>query len=552
MKTDFLKPMCVWCFCLFSIFGASTRAMAAEWQWSVPVPPAADRKNEAPRAYLWIPPNCKQVRAVVFGHHNMQEIGVFENPAFRKALTELGFAEVWVAPAFDRNFRFDQGAGEKFDALMAALAEQSGYSELTNAPLVPCGHSAAASLPWYVSYWKPERVLCALSFSGQWPYVPDPGNAPPFTEHGIDSVPGFVTQGEYEWSDERIPQGLAIKNAHPLMPLSALGCPADGHFEGLDEKIHLLALYLKKAAQYRLPKIYPAGSPVKLNAMDVAKTGWLVESYAVGKNPSAPAAPVGEFKGAATNAFWYFDGELAKAVEAYQQKQRGKPALLGYVQDGQIVPQGPTHQQVTLKFSPQEDGVTFKLTGTFLDTVPGGSGRPARWAHKNAGAHLQPPQTTIPITIQRICGPVEKVSEDTWRVAFNRASFLNDVRGNEAWFAAVWPGDDTFKRAVQQAMMPLPIRIEDGKPQTIDFVAIADQKVGTKEIHLHATSDSGLKVRFFVREGPAKIVEDEVRCTKLPPRAKLPVRVTVVAWQFGLQGKIKSAEPATREFFLTK
>lgn len=527
------------------------RTAAAEWQWSVPIPNPPVSTSENSRAFLWIPPNCERVRGVVFGHHNMEEIGVFENRVFRKALAELGFAEVWVAPTFDRNFRFDQGAGEKFDEMLAELAQASGYSELTNAPLIPCGHSAAASMPWYIAAWQPERVIAGVSFSGQWPYVPDPGNAPEFTDHRIDSVPGFVTIGEYEWADERMPQGLAIKNAHPQMPLSALGCPADGHFIALDDKIELLALYVKKAAQYRLPKNYSGGA-VKLNPIDVTKTGWLAERFTTGKDPSAPAAPVGEFKGSVSNAFWYFDGELAKAVEAFQQKQRGKPALLGYVQEGKTLPETPgAHHQITLKFLPEEDGVTFKLQGTFLDTVP--KGRPERWAGKKAGEPIEPPQTTVPIEIKRICGPVEKVTGDTWRVAFDRASFLNDRRGNEAWFAAVWPGDGTFKRAIQQSMMPIPRRINEGKPQTIDFPAIPNQKLGAKPLTLKATSSSGLPVGFFVREGPAEINGDVLTFTQLPPRTKFPVKVTVGAYQFGranAEPKFQSADPVFREFLI--
>jgi hypothetical protein len=528
-------------------------AFAAEWQWSVSVPSAPDTASETPRAFLWIPPNCGHVRGVVFGHHNMEEIGVFEHPAFRKALAEIGFAEVWVAPSFDRNFRFDRGAGEKFDAMMKSLAEQSGYAELATAPLVPCGHSAAASTPWYIAAWQPERVLACVSFSGQWPYVPDPDWVPFSTNsvYNYDSVPGMVTQGEYEWCDENIPKGLKIKAAHPAMPLSGVGCPADGHFEATDEKVELLALYVKKAAQYRLPKKSAGDGPVKLNPIDVTKTGWLVERYATGKNPSAPAAPVGQFKGDPTNAFWFFDGELAKAVEAFQQKHRGQPALVGYVQDEQIVPQkNGTHQQVTLKFLPQDDGVTFKLTGAFLDTVP--AGRPARWAHQKAGEHIEPPKTTTPVEISRICGPVRKISADTWQLAFNRASFLNDRRGNEAWFVAIWPGDGTFKRAVQQSMMPIPNRLAEGTPQTIDFPKIEDQKIGIKSLPLKATSSSGLPVGFFVREGPAEIDGDTLRFTKIPPHAKFPVKVTVVAWQFGrgVEPKFQSVEPVFREFFI--
>jgi hypothetical protein len=539
--------------CCLAIVFLALRTPAAEWQWSVPIsnPPVSTSENS--RAFLWIPPNCERVRGVVFGHHNMEEIGVFEHPVFRKTLAELGFAEVWVAPTFDRNFRFDQGAGEKFDKMLAELAEVSGYSELTNAPLVPCGHSAAASMPWYIAAWQPERVIAGISFSGQWPYVPDPGNAPEFPDHRIDSVPGFVTHGEYEWADERMSQGIKIKNEHPKMPLSALGCPADGHFAALDDKVALLALYVKKAAQYRLPKNYSGGA-VKLNPIDVTKSGWLAERFATGKNPSAPAAPVGEFKGSVSNAFWYFDGELAKAVEAFQQKQRGQAALLGYVQAGQIVPQkNGTHQQVTLKFLPETDGITFKLSGAFLDTVP--EGRPERWVGKKAGESIEVPQTTVPIDIKRICGPVEKVSGDTWRVAFDRAAFLNDRRGNEAWFAAVWPGDGPYKRAVQQSVMYIPRRINEGKPQTIDFPAIPNQKLGAKPLMLKATSSSGLPVGFFVREGPAEINGDRLTFTQLPPRTKFPVKVTVGAYQFGrniIEPKFQSADPVFHEFLIEK
>jgi hypothetical protein len=525
-------------------------AFAADWQWSIPLPPPPGSTNERPRAFLWIPPECNLVRGVVFGHHNMEEEAIFEHPGFRRTLAEIGFAVVWVAPTFDRNFRFDQGAGERFDQMMAGLAAQSGYSELTNAPLGPCGHSAAASLPWYLAAWKPERVIAGVSFSGQWPYVPDPDWAPPFADHAIDSVPGIVAQGEYEWVDETNLRGLKIKNAHPLMPLSALGCPADGHFAALDDKIEMLALYVKKAAQYRLPKNYSGGA-VKLNPIDVTKTGWLAERYATDKNPSAPAAPVGEFKGNPTNAFWYFDGELAKAVEAFQQKQRGKPALLGYVQNGQVVPQqNGTHQQVTLKFLPEADGVTFKLAGAFLDTVP--EGRPERWSKQKAGERIEPPQTKIPIEIRRICGPIQKISADTWRVAFDRASFLNDRRGNEAWLAAVWPGDAGFKRVVQQAVLRIPGQLNEGQPQTISFAPIANQKRDVKAVSLKATSDSGLPVGFFVREGPAEIAGDTLQFTAIPPRAKFPVKVTVGAYQFGrmAEPKVPSAAPVFQEFWI--
>src|SRR4051812_48369438 len=97
-------------------------ARAAQWQWSVP-----DGTN---RAYLWVPPRCKQVRAFVLANHNMIEQGILEHPTMRRALSELGFAEIWVVPGRDIKFDFNAGAPEEFNRIVGALADESGYSEL--------------------------------------------------------------------------------------------------------------------------------------------------------------------------------------------------------------------------------------------------------------------------------------------------------------------------------------------------------------------------------------------------------------------------------------
>lgn len=527
----------------------------AEWQWSVPVPPPASPTNEASRAFLWIPPDCARVRGLVFGHHNMEEEALLEHPVFRKTLAELGFAVVWVAPTFDRNFRHDLGAGERFDALLEALAAQSGYAELATVPLVPVGHSAAASMPWYMAAWKPERILAGISFSGQWPYVPDEKEAPQALGVNIDGVPGLVTLGEYEWADTRMRDGLKTRAEHPALPLSGLGIPADGHFFMTDEKVAFIALYLKKAAAARLPKTLPASGPVVLAPIDVAKTGWLADRYRQGRDPVAPAAPVADYRGDRAQAFWWFDGELARAAEALQKSHRGRPALLGYVRDGEIIPQkNGTHQQVNIPFKPEADGITFRLSGAFLDTVP--EGRPEKWANKKAGESIEPPSAGGPaIEIRRITGPVRHVSDDTWELALNRASHLGDRRGNEAWLAAVWPGDGVFKRAIQQARLAVPGAPRDGAPQSIDFELPASVAYGPREIKLAATATSGLPVRYYVREGAAEIVGgDTLRFLRLPPRTRFPATVTVVAWQFGraAEPRVRAAEPVARTLLIER
>jgi hypothetical protein len=57
-------------------------------------------------------------------------------------------------------------------------------------------------------------------------------------------------------------------------------------------------------------------------------------------------------------------------------------------------------------------------------------------------------------------------------------------------------------------------------------------------------------VYYYVREGPAEVDGDVLKFTKIPLRAKFPVKVTVVAWQYGrsIEPKLKTVEPVTREF----
>jgi hypothetical protein len=57
-----------------------------------------------------------------------------------------------------------------------------------------------------------------------------------------------------------------------------------------------------------------------------------------------------------------------------------------------------------------------------------------------------------------------------------------------------------------------------------------------------------------VLEGPARVVGDTLLFTPVPPRAKYPVPVTVVAWQYGRQtgDQIQSAVPITRQFYITR
>ncbi|THU39787.1 hypothetical protein FAM09_14380 [Niastella caeni] len=527
-------------------------ALSQVWQWSVPVKAA---RNAGSRAFLWVPPDCKHVRAVVLAQNNMEEQSIVEHPVFREEMSKLSFAIIWVSPFFDHLFRFNEGAGDIFNGMMKDLANESGYSELTYVPVAGIGHSAAASWPYYFAAWNPNRTLCAISVSGQWPYFRHPSFAPDIwqKDQNIDFIPCLETMGEYEAANSWAAEGLKERQQHPLLPLSMLACPAEGHFAATVKKIKYIALYLKKAAYYRLPKeIAEDGAPMLL-PIDPTKTGWLMDKWRLNQLPAAPPAPVKKYTGDVTQAFWFFDEDMMKATQEYQSAHFNKKAqLLGYIQNDKVVPQKNTHQQVDLVFQPMADGITFKVVPAFLDKVPAAHARTSEWTGLPAGAAIGHAKSGD-LVVNRIAGPFRKINDTTFQLSFEKG--LNNLATSyQCWFAAEHPGDKMYKPAVQQAKMDIPGKNLDGKPQTIHFPQLDNVKKGVKSIPLNAISSANIPVQYYVREGPAVIKGNILALTKIPVGSKYPVKVTIVAWQYGsnTEPKIKSAESVEQSFYITE
>jgi hypothetical protein len=553
-----MKKQVLLCLIGFVVFFVTTitssNAQPAVWQWSALVKNAKDNNGQA-RAFLWIPPNCSKVKAFIFSQNNMEEQSILENPHFRDEMGKLGIAEVWVSPSFDLLFHFDLGAGDTFNAIMNDLADASGYFELKYVPFIGLGHSAAASNPYYMAAWNNDRVLAAISVSGQWPYFRHPSFAPDIWGlKTIDFIPCLETMGEYEAAANWSAEGLKERQAHPLMPLSMLANPAQGHFAATQEKIDYLVLYLKKAMQYRLPKNTPDGEAPQLIPIDPTKTGWLVDKWRFNEPPKTPAAPVGKYMGDTTQAFWFFDEEMANATVAYEAKHHNqKPQLIGYLQDGKMVEQRNTHQQVNLKFKPEADGISFKLHAAFYDTVAGGSPRLPTWAGMPVGSKIGHTNSKEPIKVERITGPVIKVDDSTFKI-WPQLGYWQNTHSYELWFAATQQGDDDYKPAVQQSQMLVPPTNKIGKEQHITFSPIHNQLPNIKGIKLAATSDAGVPVNFYVQEGPAEIKSDVLSLTDIPPKSRFPVKVTVVAWQYGNSNepKLQTAIPVSQTFYINK
>lgn len=521
---------------------------AAEWQWSVP--------DGTGRAYLWIPPDCKFVRGVVLANHNMIEQGILQHPAMRSALASIGFAQVWVVPKLEMEFDFHKGAGEHFQKVMDSLAAASGYAELRTAPVVPMGHSACATFPWNFAAWNPGRTLCILSIHGDAPKTDLTGYGRAninWEDRKIDGVPGLMVMGEYEWWEDRLTPAMAFKRDNPKATIALLADAGHGHFDYSDELVAFLAMFIQKSTQHRLPDASSASTdaPVQLKPVDPA-SGWLIDRWRKDRPPTAPAAPFAAYSGSRDDAFWCFDEEMANATEQYYAVARGKkPQMIGFVQGDHVLAGEPCNPN----FVPLDDGITFPVTAKFLDIVEGNGGNPEKWSGLPKGTPLGH-ATTEGIRISRIVGPAAIAGPNQLRLWLDRSVYTKDERNNDAWILASHPGDKEFKSAVQQAMIRFNPNTQ-GKRQEIHFPKIADVTDAVAQVELAATSDAGLPVHYYIVEGPVEAEGSRLKLTKIPPRALYPVRVTVVAWQWGLPesnaaGAVQTAEPVAQTYFIQK
>jgi len=516
---------------------------AADWQWSVPVKGmVSSETKDHPNAFLWIPPNCKQIKGIVIGQHNMLEEGIFEHAAFRKTLTDIEFAEIWVTPHFSIVFDHQGEAEKLLNEILASLAEVSGYSELNFMPIVPVGHSAVASFPWNFGAALPQRTLAMISIHGDSPLTNMTGSGKPNPDWGnknIDGIPGLIVIGEYEWLEGRIVPGMEFRKKYPNAPVALFADAGRGHFDYSDEMVDFLCLFLKKAAKERLPQKMSLNAFPQLNPV-IPEKGWLVDRWRKDQPLRSSSAPFARYKGNKDEAFWAFDKEMVKATEACYDRARGKaPQYIGYVQNGKLLVGAGPFTGYKPVFLPQADGLTFNVSAAFVDTLQG---------KKLSSNHAKGK-----INISRICGPVQQLNDTTFTVRFYRMGLNNSKRTGDIWLMASNVGDKKYKSVVQQANFKIPLRNTKGVEQKIDFPAIEDQAAPVQTLKLNATATSGLPVYFYVKEGPAEVSGSTVSFTKIPARAKFPVKVTVVAWQWGssIAPEVQSAEAVERSFYIT-
>lgn len=525
-------------FC-FAVLFISFQIQGAVWQWSVKLESAFSKENSGhPTAFLWIPKTCTHVNGVIVGMHNMLEEGIMEHDHFREVMEDLGFATIWITPGLDPLFDPSGMSQEAFDEALRRLAKVSGYSEIAHAPIVPIGHSAYATYPWNFGAWNPDRTLAIISIHGDAPRTNLTGCGRPNLDWGTrntDGIPGLMVMAEYEWWEDRLMPAIQYKNAYPCAPVSLLANAGYSHFDFSDSLIEYLALFIRKAANYRIRPQQSALAPV------FPSDGWLAERWRKDQKPKFCEAPFAKYKGDKSDAFWYFDEEMARATADYYANARGKKErYLGFWMNGNLLHFDEKHHaRYNLTLKPDNDSLTFVVKGVFTDS---------------SRTHVHRKSSKEKVAVDIICGSAVKLNDTTFAPRFYHLGMDNRKRSNTFWLKAHHNGTRRYKSAVQQAHFSFEYPVMEGRQQKISFDKITDISASTRELPLSAESDCGLPIFYYVKVGPAIVVGNKLLIEELPPKTSYPVKVTVVAWQYGRpwsHDKIRSASPVERSFLIT-
>ena len=512
-------------------------ARAAEWQFEVGLP------GTRVHASMWIPPTCGRVRGILLGEQIILEDRVMQDPAIRSAATDKCLAMVLLSRGSIGDFDYKGKRDDKtLQAVLDALAGDSGYRELSSAPLLTIGHSGGAGPAWTIAYWNPSRVIAIIGLHSA--VVHPPSFDPKAT---VEGIPVLGISGEYEsWGQPDVPLDqhwhwlrgslLEMRGQMKRPLVSLLVDPGGSHFSFNRPMADYVALFIRSAAEARLPQDSNPAGPLRDVPLDA---GWLTDINPLNPGPGEhPPAPYALYSGDRSLAFWHLNRELALANENFRRDARGKrDQRVTCGQGGKLI---PAAWMEDLHFQPEGDGMSFSIETGFLQKTPqgvAGSGRPL--AHAAVLPNLS--------LIGGWFGGGEQTGPNTFRIRFGHLGPTDNLM-----VLASQSGSTELAYAEQPCQVKFPKSNTEGEAQNIEFAALADRTAGPADVPLKATASSGLPVEYYVVRGPAEVVGNTLHLSALPPGTRLPARVTVVAYQWGrsVGARVQSAPLVERTFLL--
>ncbi|MFZ4456854.1 MAG: hypothetical protein ACOYOT_11610 [Bacteroidales bacterium] len=498
--------------------------------------------------YLWIPENCKKLRGLLVLCSNVPEHMLVGHSAIRNACEVNNLGIIWSTPSF-MNFR-KSTKGDKtlnmaleyktavdfLQQMLDGLAEKSGYSEVATAPWLPMGESGHLLMVDALMEYSPERCIAGIFIKN---------NHLPPKNREVPTLVAFGTAQEWgqdkidirtRWNDVKSAYDgiLNQRKQNPNWPLSYIIDGSTGHFDCSEKLALFFADYIDLAAKARLSN---DGSP-KLKPVNLDK-GFLADMPVPG-HENRPVKAYSDLKPEEAALPWFFSKASALEAQSFAAiNWKAATQIPAFLNDSNKI--APFIFNGISKLIPTDfgsDGLTFTVKPIMLENIP---------ANFTVGAGDKLPKALGTPVLEWVCGQFKPIGNNKFRISLDRM-----YPNTTSYLGVRQEGNDSIRSIFQPCGLTLP-KNNSGKLQKISFEKIADVPVGTKSIKLIASSDASLPVEFYVVAGPAIIENGKLIFTKIPPKAKFPVEVTVAAWQWGKNSepKVKMAEIVKQTFRIT-
>lgn len=510
---------------------------AAVFQYAVHI---GDPSKQA-EALLWIPPASPHVRGVLASSMTLAEKHMSVDPQIRKACADQHVAILFMTRGTDAT---------GLQVVLDRLAQVSGYSELSFAPLMFTGHSAGGPSAKKLATQFATRCFGLMQYRGGIPGGNDPlpAGVPTLTMVGqFDEFGGLMrdeNKAEPAWEVAR-DSIAAYRAANEAHLASILVEPGAGHFAWSDRNAAYLALFIRKAAAARIPEWnIDTTEPVICRTVDPGN-GWLT-SLDLRNIAATKSALANEYPGDKKQTSWHFDKELAEATVAYHAGLSGRKDQFIQWDDPYWLDAGTRYFFTKLTWV--NDGQTLEVHPSYAGSYPNQKGGP-HWLQ--AGQPVG--HSTAPILVKPVSGPLVATGANTFRIKFDNVNPAGDF--GRPTFMAYSVGDSDYRHTEHVGMMPRGFKgLTQGQAQTITFEPISNLKADAAPVPLKATSDAGLTVEFYVAAGPAEVVDGKLKIAELPSRTRFPVTVRVVACQFGrgIEPFVKTAVPVEQTIQIEK
>jgi len=519
-----------------AVSAAPCAVAGARWQYYVPFETgraARDGRAEPGRVFLWLPPEAKTIRGLLVGGQLGIELEIALDGEVRKACAESGLGIAYFVPHISGVFHYWQEGNSDEKRWLRAfddLAQRSGHPELRRVPWITMGHSTAGIFCRNVAYRWPQRVAGILHIKSgnfhQKDHLPPAGSLAgvplvaingQFETFGPEGGirPEFGRETQWVFVEKDIERFKEKAPNHLMSVWLDLG---GDHFHGSPELSQYAALFIRKAAKYRVPAQLPAGDgevaclPLKM------EEGWLTAPDLY--SPKHPPAASKDYAGDKLKALWHFDEEIARA-NAQHHANLGRHQCLS---------------NPTCTWLDGGDGWTFRAKAEFLDAMPD------KYGGKVAGTKIG--HSSKPIIYRcKLNEPIQQVGPDTFRL-LRQAKSAN--------IAAVHLGDEQFRATNRWGSINFPQA--KGAAQTIEFPAIPDLPAGGGPLTLAAKASSGLPVHYEVDYGPVVVKDGKLAVAELPANAQFPIECKVTAHQIGRRTgqPVPPAAPVSQAFRVVK